>query len=131
MFFFGTMSAYMNGKDPLESHDFTLEFKVENFLEKTSEMVYTHSLYGYDWQITVYPKGTDDYETDLVAVKLANLSGKPVRASYKVILLTQVKMGEDVVWDDPDGICKFEKDGPDRCVHPATRQPRPDPPDPP
>lgn len=105
---------YSKGKDPLESHDLTYAFEINDFMSKEGPIkMPLQSLYGYDWQIILYPWGTDDYETDLVGVKVTNVSGVPCKASYTIVLHTQVRGTEDLVWDDPDGIVNFAKSGPD------------------
>lgn len=101
--------------DPLEAFTFSSKFEIEDFFSRQEESIEItpEPMSGYAWKILVYPRGTDEWESDLVAVKLVNISGKPVKASYTITLFARSKLVDDLVWKDPDGIVDFTADGPD------------------
>jgi hypothetical protein len=112
-------NKYDNGKDPLEAHESTVEITINNILERELEDVYTTGhleYFGYQWEIKIFPRGCDDYETDLVGVQICNLSNRAVNAKYCITLLNQLG-GDHLIFnsdqDGPGGLCRFAASGPD------------------
>jgi len=97
--------------DPVESFESTLDITIDRFSLR-SDPVYGEisEAFGYNWQVVVFPVGVDEMNEEMMGVRLVNHSSVGVRASYKISVINQLR-GEDVVWEDPDGICSFAKAG--------------------
>lgn len=70
-------------------------------------------LCGRTWVLRIYPQGIDENDATHIAIKIVNFSNTDARIKYYISLINQNNVSDNYVWEDDEGIVKFEAFGGD------------------